>query len=73
MQTKFDAATLHSNRALAAETQMVDDGSGKVEVKFISFIQIFDILILDFSFGGWGRGGTGTSDTSSLYCINLKF
>ena len=33
MQTKFDANTLHTNRALAAETQMVDDGSGKVEVR----------------------------------------
>ncbi|GFN99904.1 villin protein quail, partial [Plakobranchus ocellatus] len=31
VQTKFDAATLHSNASLAAETQMVDDGSGKVE------------------------------------------
>ena len=33
VQTKFDAATLHSNHSLAAETQMVDDGSGKVEVR----------------------------------------
>ena len=32
VQTKFDASTLHSNTALAAETQMVDDGSGKTEV-----------------------------------------
>ncbi|GFR78130.1 villin-1, partial [Elysia marginata] len=32
VQTKFDAATLHSNASLAAETQMVDDGSGKVEI-----------------------------------------
>ncbi|KAL8591188.1 hypothetical protein ACOMHN_057928 [Nucella lapillus] len=32
VQTKFDANTLHSNSALAAETQMVDDGSGKVQV-----------------------------------------
>ncbi|CAG5115853.1 unnamed protein product, partial [Candidula unifasciata] len=32
VQTKFDAATLHNNTALAAETQMVDDGSGKVEI-----------------------------------------
>ena len=41
VQTKFDANTLHTNRALAAETQMVDDGSGKVEVrvKFYECIQ----------------------------------
>ncbi|XP_052236637.1 advillin-like isoform X1 [Dreissena polymorpha] len=32
VQTKFDASTLHSNRALAAQTQMVDDGSGKTEI-----------------------------------------
>ena len=32
VQTKFDASTLHSNRALAAQTQMVDDGTGKCEV-----------------------------------------
>ncbi|CAL1537095.1 unnamed protein product [Lymnaea stagnalis] len=32
VQTKFDAATLHTNHALAAETQMVDDGTGKVEI-----------------------------------------
>lgn len=37
VQTKFDASTLHSNPALAAETQMVDDGSGKVEVAFHIF------------------------------------
>ncbi|XP_060597289.1 gelsolin-like [Ruditapes philippinarum] len=32
VQTKFDASTLHSNRALAAETRMVDDGSGNAEI-----------------------------------------
>jgi len=32
VQTKFDAGTLHNNTALAAQTQMVDDGSGKTEV-----------------------------------------
>lgn len=32
IQTKFDASTLHSNHQLAAETQMFDDGSGRVEV-----------------------------------------
>lgn len=32
VQTKFDASTLHSNTALAAQTQMVDDGSGSTEV-----------------------------------------
>lgn len=32
VQTKFDASTLHNNTALAAESQMFDDGTGKVEV-----------------------------------------
>jgi len=32
VQTKFDASTLHGNQALAAETQMVDDGSGTTQV-----------------------------------------
>ncbi|XP_067137397.1 villin-1-like [Centruroides vittatus] len=32
VQTKFDAATLHSNRQLAAQSQMVDDGMGSKEV-----------------------------------------
>ena len=45
VQTKFDAKTLHSNRALAAETQMVDDGSGKAEVsrscaEYCSFVLV---------------------------------
>ena len=38
MQTKFDASTLHNNQALAAETQMVDDGSGTTQVKNYSII-----------------------------------
>lgn len=32
VQTKFDASTLHGNPSLAAETQMVDDGSGVTKV-----------------------------------------
>ena len=32
IQTSFDAATLHANRALAAQTQMLDDGRGEKEV-----------------------------------------
>ena len=32
VQTKFDAATLHSNQAVAANTGMVDDGTGVKEV-----------------------------------------
>ncbi|XP_055869830.1 advillin-like isoform X3 [Biomphalaria glabrata] len=40
VQTKFDATTLHNNQALAAESQMVDDGSGKVEVWRIEDFQM---------------------------------
>ncbi|XP_067943268.1 advillin-like isoform X3 [Watersipora subatra] len=32
VQTKFDASALHSNQPLAAQTQMVDDGSGTTQV-----------------------------------------
>lgn len=32
IQTSFDASTLHDNHELAAQTQMVDDGSGKKEI-----------------------------------------
>lgn len=32
VQTKFDASTLHNNQALAAETRMVDDGTGTTQV-----------------------------------------
>ncbi|XP_064475215.1 advillin-like [Ornithodoros turicata] len=32
IQTKFDAATLHSNPNLAAQMQLVDDGKGKKEL-----------------------------------------
>lgn len=31
-QIPFDASSLHSNKAMAAQHGMVDDGSGKVEV-----------------------------------------
>ncbi|XP_013406709.1 advillin [Lingula anatina] len=44
VQTKFDVATLHSNPTLAAETQMVDDGTGKVEV-FV--VHNFDLVAQD--------------------------
>ncbi|XP_076448458.1 advillin-like isoform X2 [Babylonia areolata] len=54
VQTKFDAKTLHSNRSLAAETQMVDDGSGKVEVWRVDN---FDLKPLDKSRFGEFFGG----------------
>lgn len=31
-QVPFDASTLHSNKAMAAQHGMVDDGKGKVQV-----------------------------------------
>ncbi|XP_076459469.1 advillin-like isoform X2 [Babylonia areolata] len=54
VQTKFDANTLHSNNALAAETQMVDDGSGKVEVWRV---EDFDLKLMDQSRYGEFFGG----------------
>lgn len=32
-QVPFDASTLHSNKAMAAQHCMVDDGNGKVQVR----------------------------------------
>lgn len=42
-QIPFDASTLHSNQSMAAQHNMVDDGSGKVQVRaaFSSFVQSF--------------------------------
>lgn len=54
VQTKFDANTLHTNRGLAAETQMVDDGSGKVEVWRV---EDFDLKPVDKSRFGEFYGG----------------
>lgn len=34
-QIPFDASKLHSNTSMAAQHGMVDDGSGKVQVKFL--------------------------------------
>lgn len=34
-QIPFDASTLHSNKAMAAQHNMADDGSGKVQVNAI--------------------------------------
>ncbi|XP_059161494.1 advillin-like isoform X2 [Physella acuta] len=54
VQTKFDASTLHSNPALAAETQMVDDGSGKVEVWRIENFQMVPLETVHYGefYGG---------------------
>lgn len=49
VQTKFDASTLHSNRALAAETQMCDDGSGTCKVWRV---ENFDLVPLDKKYIG---------------------
>lgn len=35
-QIPFDASSLHSNKAMAAQHGMVDDGSGKVQVRMAS-------------------------------------
>ncbi|XP_050417985.1 advillin isoform X1 [Patella vulgata] len=43
VQTKFDAATLHSKPALAAETQMVDDGTGEVEVWRVNDFELVEV------------------------------
>lgn len=37
-QVPFDASSLHSNKTMAAQHGMVDDGSGKVQVKILKLI-----------------------------------
>ncbi|CAH1789863.1 unnamed protein product [Owenia fusiformis] len=54
IQTKFDAATLHENPSMAAETKMVDDGSGKIQ---IWRIKDFDMEPLDQKYFGQFYGG----------------
>ena len=41
VQTKFDAKTLHENPKVAANTGMVDDGSG---VKEVYRVEMFDLV-----------------------------
>lgn len=37
-QVPFDASSLHSNKTMAAQHGMVDDGSGKIQVKILKLI-----------------------------------
>jgi len=39
-QIPFDASSLHNNKAMAAQHNMVDDGSGKVQVNCILVIKL---------------------------------
>ena len=41
VQTKFDAKTMHENKTVAANTGMVDDGSG---VKEVYRVEMFDLV-----------------------------
>jgi hypothetical protein len=54
VQTKFDAATMHSNPQVARETGMVDDGTGKKE---IYRVEDHDIKPLDKRYHGQLFGG----------------
>lgn len=40
-QVPFDSSSLHSNKKMAAQHGMVDDGSGKVQVKTLTLITCF--------------------------------
>lgn len=45
-QVPFDASSLHSNAAMAAQHGMVDDGNGKVQVRLatlLTFMLCFDL------------------------------
>ncbi|OQV19146.1 Villin-1 [Hypsibius exemplaris] len=74
VQTKFDAVTLHENRALAAQSQMVDDGTGKRD---IWRVENFDLVPLDVKSYGYFYGGdcyvilytykSGTSERHIIY------
>lgn len=53
-QVPFDASSLHSNKAMAAQHGMVDDGSGKVQVSQITNLihtNVFCTLFADFEVG----------------------
>lgn len=41
--TNFDASLLHSNHKLAAETQMIDDGSGNRQIWVIKNFEIHEV------------------------------
>lgn len=49
-QVPFDASSLHSNTAMAAQHGMVDDGKGKVQVRLVSLV-VFKVCF------DWGGGG----------------
>lgn len=40
----FDASVLHSNPKKAAESKMIDDGSGKTQVSEPNAIQFYSVL-----------------------------
>lgn len=42
----FDASSLHSNKTMAAQHGMVDDGSGKVQVKILKLITPRNLKLL---------------------------
>ncbi|XP_066975023.1 villin-1-like isoform X2 [Macrobrachium rosenbergii] len=54
VQTKFDASTLHSTPALAAKTQMVDDGKGEKEVWRVKNFEL--IPVPDHEYGQFFMG-----------------
>ncbi|XP_029846708.2 advillin [Ixodes scapularis] len=47
VQTKFDAPTLHSNPALSAQMQVVDDGTGKREVFRVRNLNLVSVELRD--------------------------
>lgn len=56
----FDASTLHTNQAMAAQHRMVDDGSGKVQVRLQKQRLLFwekgrIDKIKKEKFGEWGK------------------
>lgn len=46
-QVPFDASTLHTNQAMAAQHNMVDDGSGKVQVRYASSCSFHFEIVLE--------------------------
>ncbi|XP_037086795.1 LOW QUALITY PROTEIN: villin-1-like [Pollicipes pollicipes] len=48
IQTSFDASTLHEHRELAAQTQMVDDGSGKKEIWRVEDFDLKPLAVKDY-------------------------
>ena len=68
VQTKFDATTLHGNPAIASETRMVDDGSGKTIIWRVEKQgNTFDLVPLDKKYHNLNLGSDNKKSFGQLF------